>query len=602
MRIWLSLALFLAAAPGIIRAQCAPSAAVQTAIDELPAQSADETDWAFEQKHDAAIQALRQRFPGDVFVERTYIQSKYRQADRDKVMAEFKALHEKSPDNPVLTYLYATSLEGHDSPQSIKLFEAALAHSPQFPWPHSGLAQIYSMPVFLNQAEALKHTKAFLAACPDAFDGYASLSKVDDKAVLAGYAAKLRALLDGRTDDKAIGAYRTLWSIEFKAHPASEYDALRKQVSEDLKQLRALKREDKRVWYYTLEEGYKLANDRKEADSISDERQRRLPQSWELAAMSKWDKDHPRPNMDDPAANKREHYAALLDQTSLWLKERPKMEGIWQSRLSAMEYLDNIPDAEVIATADTYLKLATDNAGPEGPYYYTYFSIARALARRHLQPEHVVDLLKKNLAGLKKDSAEPMHDGYATKENLEDNNFYNTQNRVNPLGYEAAAYIDLKDAGKARLTLTRMEDALEALKPFAAAKDEYKKAYTTRLAFWWELMAREAELEGHDQDAMAFYERALLSRFEAKTPPETGLKDEMADGARRLWAKLGGSNDGWQLWYGRQADILATQAGLSWEDASMPLPAFQLTDLKGKTWTEASLKGKTTFLNFWASW
>ena len=76
----------------------------------------------------------------------------------------------------------------------------------------------------------------------------------------------------------------------------------------------------------------------------------------------------------------------------------------------------------------------------------------------------------------------------------------------------------------------------------------------------------------------------------------------MGDGARRLWSKLGGSNEGWQLWYGRQADTLATQATLTWEDANQPLPAFELTDLKGKTWTQASLQGKITFLNFWASW
>jgi len=27
-----------------------------------------------------------------------------------------------------------------------------------------------------------------------------------------------------------------------------------------------------------------------------------------------------------------------------------------------------------------------------------------------------------------------------------------------------------------------------------------------------------------------------------------------------------------------------------------------LADLSGKTWNLASLKGETTFLNFWASW
>ena len=33
-----------------------------------------------------------------------------------------------------------------------------------------------------------------------------------------------------------------------------------------------------------------------------------------------------------------------------------------------------------------------------------------------------------------------------------------------------------------------------------------------------------------------------------------------------------------------------------------PLSAVKLTDLQGKTWTEADLKGRAVLLNFWASW
>jgi len=318
--------------------------------------------------------------------------------------------------------------------------------------------------------------------------------------------------------------------------------------------------------------------------------------------MDKWNKDNPRPNNDDPAAKKHAYYAAILKQTDSWLKERPKMNHIWQRRLGAMEYLDEIPSAEVIATADTLLKLAAEEAGPDGPNSYVYFTAAQVLWRKHLQPERVVELAEKGLAKAKIEAAYPMWDGYATKDNLQSNNFWRRVNVINPIGYEVASFVELRQTAQAHAALTRMEDSLETLKSLTAGKADYKQAYTMRLAFWWELMARTAELDGHDQDAMAFYEHALLSRLEAQTPPETGLKDEMADGARQLWTKLGGSREGWELWYGRQADSLATQSTLAWEDANQPLPAFELTDVKGKTWTQASLKGKTTFLNFWASW
>jgi hypothetical protein len=593
------LGLLLAAASGLLQAQCTASVEVHAAIDQLPTSFRRST-W---QKYDEDLQALRARFPGDLFVQRKFIQGSRRKFGHDQVLAEYRALHDKNPDDRVPAYLYGLALEGRQSGESIKLFEDVLAKWPGFPWPHLGLTEVYSTPVFLNRNERLKHLEAFLAACPDALEGYAYLTDSDDKALLASYAAKLRALLLPRTDYPAIGAYVTLWSLEFKAHPPSEYGGLRKQIGEDLRRIRALKREDQRQWYYTLEEGYKLAKDQQQADWARDERQRRLPEAWELSSMSKWYRDHPQPNADDPAAKKRAYYADLLKQSDQWLKQRPEMAGIWGARLEAMEYLDDVSAADVVTAVNTDLKLTMNDIGPEWLLPSDYLTVARVLSRKHLEPERLVELAQEGLAKAKERSTQPVYfDGEATKENLMYGKFYQSIDAVTACEYEATGYIDLKQPAKARLVLTLMEDELQTLKATAGGEADLKKDYTARLSKWWALMARVAELEGHDQDAMAYYEHALLSRFEAQQVPETGLKDEVADNARQMWAKLGGSNQGWQLWYGRQAYVLATQTALTWDDANEPLPAFELTDLRGKTWTEASLKGKTTFLNFWATW
>ncbi len=553
--------------------------------------------------YDEDLRALVARFPQDLFVQRLFIQRSMRMFAHDDVLSEYKALHEKHPDDPVTAYLCGLALEGRQSRESVRLFEGALAKSPGFPWPHLGLTEIYSKPVFLNNQERLKHLQAFLTACPDALEGYSYLTDSDDKAVLESYAAKLRALLRPRTDHPGLGAYVTLWSLEFKAHAPSEYDGVRKQISEDLQRIRALNREDQRQWYYTLEEGYKLAKDQKQADWAHDERQRRLPEVWELYSMSKWYKGHPPPNIDDPAARKRIYYADLLKQTDEWLMERPRMARIWNARLEAMQYLDDVSPAEVLTAVNTDLKLTMDDMGPAGLIPSEYLTIARVLWRKHLAPERLVQLAQEALATVEEQSAQPIYfDGDATPENLQGGKFYRSVDAVTGCEYEATGYLDLKQPNKARLVLTHMEGELETLKAAAGDQADFKKDYTGRLATWWALMARTAELEGHDQDAMAYYEHALLSRLEAQETPETGLNDEVADNARRVWAKLGGSNEGWQVWYGRQANVLATQSTLTWTEANEPLPAFELTDLKGKRWTLESLKGKTTLLNFWGTW
>ena len=580
---------------------CIPSPAVKAALDQLPATLPADMEWQYQQKHIAALQELLTRFPGDLFLQRAYIESVYRGADRDKLIAEYKARYEHSPDDPVVAYLYAATLVGRQSAEAIKILEAALAKLPHFPWPHLTLAGLYGTPVFLNKDEKVKQANAFLAACPESLDGYRELTGLDDKEMLALHAAKLRALLRTRTDMDAIRAYATLWSIEFKAHPMSEYDGLRKQVSEDLKPIRALNWENKRGWFYTLEQGYKLVNDQKQADWASDERFARW-WPWAPASMGKWYKDHPRPQTDEAADKKRSYYAELLKQTDLALKERPESSGIWESRLTAMEHLDEIPAADVEAVADRYLKLLTGEAGPDGPDSSGYFTIARVLSKKHLQPERVLELAGKGLAQARVEDSEPSYDAYDTKENLQESHFYQSLDPITGSGFEAESYIQLRQVDKARLVLVRMEDELQAINAMVGDKAEFKKEYTGRLANWWGLMARTVELQNHEQDAMAFYEHALLERFEAQQMPETGMRDEVAENARRLFTKLGGTNDGWQIWYGSRADKLAHQATLTWEEANQPLPSFELADLKGKTWTQASLKGKVTFLNFWASW
>jgi hypothetical protein len=589
-------------ARGQSAAVCGPAPAVKLAIDGLPQQTPALADWQFHEQRAAAIQALLRQYPGDVFVQKAYISSMDDRSDKEKVIAEYKARHEQNPDDAQWAYLYGLTLVGRQSAEAIKLFNDALQKDPNFTPPHLQLVSIYSSPVFMDKEQRLAHLKAFLQACPASLEGYESLTRVDDKDLQGTYAAKLRTLIANRSDPEAVGAYTTLWSLEFKLHPPSEYEPLRKQVGQDLERLRQLKLEDKREWYSALEEGYKLVNDQKQSDWAKDEEQARFPTPWSLPAMSKWQKDHHYPADDAPADKKRAYFSDLSQQTAQWVKERPNTTYIWMERLDAMEHLEDVPSADVKTAVDQAIKVMMSNAGPEGPGSYEYFNIAEVLSKKHLEPERVVEMAQKGLAQWEIESKVPYYDLYATKDNLEDNKFYKAYSRLQGMGFETDGYLQLKQPDKAQLLLAQMDERLEDFKSLAGDKQDRKRSYGEQLSAYWGLMAREAQLHDRKLDAMAFYENALLARLDAQQKPESGMKDELADNAHQLWANLGGSDEGWKLWYGRRADALANQANLSWEDANQPLAAFELADLSGKTWNVASLKGKTTFLNFWASW
>jgi hypothetical protein len=583
-------------------AVCGPAPAVKLALDGLPRQTPAQTDWQFHEQHATAIQALLRQYPNDVFVQRAYISSMQGDKDRDKVIAEYKARHEQNLADPQLAYLYALTLVGRQSAEAIKLFNSALEKDPNFAMPHLQLVTIYGSPVFMDKAQRLAHVKAFLDACPASLEGYGRLTGIDDKDLQRTYAAKLRTMLASRSDPEAVDAYTTLWALEFKVHPPSEYDPLRKQVAQDLERIRQLKLEDKREWYSALVEGYKLVGDQKQSDWAEDQEQARFPTSWSLPAMSKWGKDHHYPSDDAPPDKKRAYFSDLLQQSAQWVKERPNTSYIWMRRLDAMEHLEDIPPAEVKTAVEQTIKVMMSNAGPEAPYSGDYFNIAEVLSKKHLEPERVVEMAQKGLAKWETESKHPYYDLYATKENLEDNKFYQTYSRLQGMGFEADGYLQLKQLDKAQLLLLQTDELLADFKSLAGDKQERKKTYADQLAAYWGRMAREAELHGRKLDAMAFYENGLLTRLDAQEKPETGMKDELADNAHQLWTGLGGTDEGWKLWYEHRADALANMATLTWEDSSQPLAAFELADLGGKTWNTASLKGKVTFLNFWASW
>jgi hypothetical protein len=585
---------------------CDPSPDVKAALDQLPSnQALDQTEYQFREARRSAIHALVRRYPGDTFVQGAYINSMSdwnTPSDRLKVIAEYKALHDQQPDDGYISYLYGTALLGRDTPQAIQLFAAALEKVPNFPWPHLQFVDIYSAPNFLDKAKAISHAKAFLSACPSTLEGYNSLSGLGDKDLIRQAASQLRQILLPRTDPDALGAYPSLWSLEFAAHSPSEYDALRKQVAADVARIRALNLVNVRQWWSALQEGYKLSNDQKESDWAADQRASRFPSNWNLPERTRWYEDHNYHGSDTPADQKKAYFSDLLKQTDTWIKQRPNSYYIWLDRLIALNNLDDAPPTEVESCFAKALAVAQADKGPEPLDSATDVQLVIVLYNKKLQPQRQLELAQNALEQHAIESQQPRDDLYFLKKDIEEDAFWRAGSKFSGYFYEADAYIRLKQADKAQGALAQSEAALRALKSQINDKDEFRKAYATQESSYWLAEARLAGIQGHKLDAMAYYESALLARLDSGHIPAPGAKDDLAQEAHGLWASLGGAEESWKIWYARRADAIAAQSHLTWENAQEPLPPFQLVDLHGKTWQLADLKGKVVFLNFWASW
>jgi hypothetical protein len=601
---------FIVASTHVVCAQntpiCGPSAEIQGSLDRIPAQrTADQSDYNFRQSRRTGIRALLQRYPTDVFVQRAYIDDMSNAdtpSDRTKVIEEYRVLHDRRPDDGAVSYLYGITLLGGDTPEAIQLFTAALAKSPDFPWPHLQFVAIYSTPNFLDKAQAVSHAKAFLSACPSALEAYSAIHGLGDADLIRQAAPQLRRALQPRRDREALAAYPTLWQLEFAARPPSEYDALRKQVAGDVAHLRTLNLESVQQWWRALQEGYKLANDEPKSTLAALESARRFPSNSNLPERTQWYESHAYPGADAPSEKRKAYYRDLLKQTDTWTKQHPTAYPVWFDRLQALETLDDAPAADVESCVAKLRSIAQAEKGPAPLDAVTDYQLLLALYNKKLLPSLQLELAQKALEQRDAELQRPPDDRYSSKRMIDANTFGRPFWRFSALFYQVDAHVRLKQAGKAQDALAQADAALRALKPQINGKDDLRKSYAGQESLYFLAEARLAELQGHKIDAMAYYQSALLARLDSGSFPAPGEKDDVAGEAHQLWASLGGTDESWKLWYTRRADALAAQRQLTWETVNEALPPFQLTDLQGKTWQPADLRGKVAFLNFWASY
>jgi thiol-disulfide isomerase/thioredoxin len=601
---------------------CEPAPEVGKALDQLPEYRRDPlvTDWQVYLQRLVTLKSLSVQYPNDVFVQRKYIESatslrgvdKVSVEEKSKADAEFKSRYERNPDDPETEYLYALTLVGRDTPQAIKLLDAALQKNSNIALPHLELAYIYLSPAFQDEDKARSHVTAYITACPGSLEGYARLMGIADKDMLLKYAEDLRKVLESRTDEESISGFRTLWSMEFKAHPASEFDSLRKQVSQDAVRLRQLDFENSGAWYDTLDQAYRLANDKQQIEWIEDQRRKHFYSVTELPDREKWFKDHPSPAGNAAPADRQAYFHDLLAQTTQWLKQLPAKATVahfevFGDRVRAMSQLSDISAQDLQTAVEQRLKFAGENGGASpwstepSPWSSDYEQAAETLWSKHFAPEHVIDYAQKAFAIEEVDSKQPMSDLYATKDSPRSRKFYESYARIRLLEYEIDGYSQLKQFDRTDTLLAQVDQRLQEMKSLTANDDD-KTAYSSRLVDYWRLRAQVAELRGQRVDAMSFYQTALLTRLEAGIKPPSDEKDELVENAHRLWISLQGTEDGWQLWYGRRANDLASKVALDWQKTNQPFAWFELTDLNSHTWNQNSLKGKITFINFWATW
>ena len=504
------------------------------------------------------------------------------------------------PDDPLALLLAGELLAGKDSPEAIRMFEAARAKASNFPWPAMQLAQLYRMGKLADPVKLKEYTEAFYALCPayTAPGGvYAFANQMagwllqKDPSLVPKTAAALRARLEKETDPKRLEDYEILWGREFLSRQPKEYDAVRAQIVQDLKRLEKVNPKGDAEWRAFLISGYKQSGATVESlTAMEDRLVRDDPKSIqaERIVRARWYAIHKSPVDQTDAAVWARHYKQLEEAVKGWMRDYPDDTFLQRGELYGVVREDDaVSEKDGIAALDTYLQAQKDYKGANMMSYYPY-DPAEFLLDRGWQPARALDILKETNTIVRNG-----HSDSHWSDNLSDSDVkrfkqYQVQDDQHVVGLLLKA---AKLAGKPD----------EAMKLRAAIEDTAPTDKKLLSGYWWN-RARFEALQNHTLDALAYYHLALDSRTETPKIFHGKLRDDLTDESHALWIAQGGTEAAWTAWSKPLSGTTEQLTESPWKKPTKAMPSLELSDLSGKTWRLKELQGKTVLLTSWATW
>jgi redoxin len=505
------------------------------------------------------------------------------------LQARFREQAQQRPDDPLAQYLAGIVLFHTDTPESSRLLEAAKAKAPNFAWPNLELAQIHSSGKTLDKKKASEYLAAFFTICPDSGDPVAQrmLGKAGEPALQVRVAEALRASLAKETDPERLERYEALWGLEFRTRPPQAHAALRLQVRQDLTRVEALNPKPDVLWVAFLKRAYKQSGAPEASiTALEDRILREFPFADNVPRMlyDRWVKTHKEPEPSDAAgwaAWNREYKEALKG----WIRDFPEVAYFaCDAWFSAIRNDNSISEAEGVAVLDRYLNYHAEYSRPVS---YVCLEASDFLLDHGWQTPRAVELLRKAQSLEANEAARQSDDNLSATEQEE--------------AEKDKVERGLMDASRF-LHAARIAGPLDEVEALRASIEGPAPAARPLESSYWMNRARLAVIEHRKTDGLAYYLLALRTRVSPPQPWRGKTEDDLTDEARALWKEMGGTESAWAALSRPSTEKVQDAGEARWEKPKQKLPAFELADLSGQSWTLKRLEGKPILINIWATW
>jgi len=510
-------------------------------------------------------------------------------AGQEASITYFSALHQKYPDSPGVTAVYADALRVKDSAQALKLLESSEKAHPDFPWTRLKLLSVLNASGVRDKARIGETIDSFLKSCPatsNAFVYRILLANGTEEQIGRNIAA-LRARLEGQPDAPNQNLWEALWDLEFKAVPPSGHAAVRERIAKDLALLDKSPQHNQLAWLNCLRKGYADVGDIAGADRIDGQIQKDYPDSREAEQLvtKRWRTEHPFPSDKDQQA-KQAWYRASAAAASEWYARWHGLLWLMQE-FSAVAALEDTKPADLLSLAEKYVQDYHENPNSFYGALPIEFDVSDALIRKKVLSPSIPQWIDD---GYHRETNRPSRMLGQFRDQLSAEQKKRADDQVVSMRIERARILlDYYDALGQPSKSRAVEDELAGLVP---ADERMKPA-------WFEVRAKAAELDHRQLDALVLYRAA---RALGGKPGPRGQSDvqSLDEKIAALWKELGGTSASRALFTG--STKIEPVSAIRWEVPKNQLPAFTLTGLDGKVWTLANLHGKATLINVWATW
>jgi len=580
--------------------------------------------------------------PNDIFLHHRY--QDYFDSYMTSILAgpeisRYREALARNPESELQRYLLGRILWGRSTAEGFALIKGVSERNPDFAWAHLISARYYEHASLRDDAARDRHLARFRQICPASLDPQPYgrfFFGTQPPAFRSSVSAALRARLQDLTTTQALASYTALWQMEFQ-RPAGEHGEVRSQIARDLARIR------QRVSYpvyRVLLQGYEMIEDREGARWVREQILKEAP--WSRLAqdtmLRRWHQDRARPALDASREKTQGYYRELLEATDIWVRQFPRDPDIWNTRLLALYELPAEPVSKFVEAAEKYLELSAVNQANAS----VVDSIA--IAEAWLERDTLIDRIPALVERFRKDAASRM----ASDESQDWTTFVNLRGETRAdvevgrwRGWALlAAYYARRDPAQAAKLRTEIAAALPvapaepdalywASRPYAVdafihlgALEQGQKVLT-EIEQWTAahapgVNADRSQVNTHQERQAKSLDRrlrlavargdkanqlAILRTLIRTRPYWTHLSARFAaiDHARSLWKQLDRPEADFDAFL--DLDGATPREGeLTWSKTERRVPEFSFSDLAGRVWTLADLKGKTTLINFWATW